>query len=117
MHTLYLQCPSCTWFDPWDIKQLLSLLGSWTHASSILNLKLVMDQIGHHLPRIHTESHSNVNHCPVCYLKAYLFHTEPFRKKSDGSELSSLFLGSNKQHMSVCTKINFFLAKECFMHC
>ena len=50
-----------------------------------------MDQLGHLPPQIHIESHSNVNLCPVFYLKAYLRCTEPFRKKPDGSHVTSLF--------------------------
>ena len=46
---------------------------------------------GHLPPQIHIESHSSVNLCPVFYLKAYLRHTESFRKKSDGSQVTSLF--------------------------
>ena len=38
------------------------------------------------------------------YLKAYLRHTEPFRKKADGSCVTSLFLGNNRQHGLVCAK-------------
>ena len=30
------------------------------------------DRLGHLPPQIHIESHSNVNLCPVFYLKAYL---------------------------------------------
>ena len=40
---------------------------------------------GHLPPQIRIESHSNVNLCPVFYLKAYLRCTESFRKKPDGS--------------------------------
>ena len=40
-------------------------------------------------PQIHIESHSNVNLCPVFYLKAYLRCTELFRMKPGGS----LFFG------------------------
>ena len=43
------------------------------------------DLLGHLPPQIHIESHSNVNLCPVFYLKVYLRCTESFRKKSDGS--------------------------------
>ena len=60
------------------------------------------DHPGHLPPQI--ESHSNVNLCPVFYLKAYLRHTESFRKKPDGSRVSSLFLGNNRQHWPVCAK-------------
>ena len=49
------------------------------------------DRSGHLPPQIHIESHSNVNLCPVFYLKAHLRHTVSFRKKSDGSCVTSLF--------------------------
>ena len=49
------------------------------------------DRPGHLPPQIRIESHSNVNLCPVFYLKAYLRHTESFRKKPDGSRVTSLF--------------------------
>ena len=51
------------------------------------------DRLGHLPPQIPIEfqSHSNVNLCPVFYLKAYLRHTESFRKKSDGSQVTPLF--------------------------
>ena len=63
------------------------------------------DPLGHLPPQIHIESHSNVNLCPVFYLKAYLRHTESFRKKPDGSRVtSSFFLGNNRQHQPVCAK-------------
>ena len=35
------------------------------------------------------------------YLKAYLRCTESFKKKSDGSQVTSLILGNNRQHRSV----------------
>ena len=38
------------------------------------------------------------------YLKAYLRCTESFRKMSDGSQVTSLFLGNNRQHQPVCAK-------------
>ena len=38
------------------------------------------------------------------YLKAYLRSTGPFRKKSYGSCVTSLFLGNNRQHQPVCAK-------------
>ena len=63
-----------------------------------------MDQLCHLPPQIQIESHSSVNLCPVFYLKAYLWHTEPFRKKPEGSCVTSLFLGDNRQHRSVCAK-------------
>ena len=62
---------------------------------------------GHLLPQIRIESHSNVNLCPVFYLKAYLRRTESFRKKPDGSRVTSLFLGNNRQHRPVCAKTIF----------
>ena len=55
-------------------------------------------------PQICIESHSNINLCPVFYLKAYVKHTEPFRKKSDGLHVTSLFMGKNRQHRPVCAK-------------
>ena len=62
------------------------------------------DHLGHLSPQICIESYSRVNLCPVFYLKAYLRHTESFRKKSDGSQVTSLFLGNNRQHWPVCAK-------------
>ena len=62
------------------------------------------DCLGHLSPQIHIESHSNVNLCPVFYLKAYLRHTESFRTKPDESCVNSLFLGNNRQHLPVCAK-------------
>ena len=62
------------------------------------------DHPGHLPSQIHIESHSNVNLCPVFYLKAYLRCAEPFRKKSDGSCVTSHFLGNNRQHRPVCAK-------------
>ena len=38
------------------------------------------------------------------YLKAYLSLTGPFRKKPDGSHVTSLFLDNNRQHRPVCAK-------------
>ena len=49
------------------------------------------DHMGHLPPQICIESHSNVNLCPVFYLKAYLRCTEPFRMKPDGLPVTSLF--------------------------
>ena len=37
-------------------------------------------------------------------LKAYLRCTESFRMKPDGSHVTSLFLGNNRQHRPVCAK-------------
>ena len=51
------------------------------------------DQLGHFPPQIYIERHSSVNLCPVLYLKAYLRCAEPFKKKPDGSCVTSLFLG------------------------
>ena len=62
------------------------------------------DHPGHLPPQVHIESHSNVNLCPVFYLKAYLRCTEPIRTKPDGSCVISLFLGNNRQHWPVCAK-------------
>ena len=45
-----------------------------------------------------------VNLCPVFYLKVYLRCTESFRTKPDGSCVTSLFLGNNRQHQPVCAK-------------
>ena len=60
-----------------------------------------MDQLGHLPPQICTESDFNVYLCPFFYLKAYLRHTEPFRKKPDGLHVTSQFLCSNRQHSLV----------------
>ena len=46
---------------------------------------------GHLPPQICIESHSNVNLCPIFYLKAYLRHTESFRMKPDGSRVTYFF--------------------------
>ena len=62
------------------------------------------DCLGHLPPQIHIESNSSVNFYPVFYLKAYLRHTESFRMKPDGSCVTSLFLGNNRQHWPVCAK-------------
>ena len=62
------------------------------------------DCLGHLSPQIHIESHSNVYLCPIFYLKAYLRCTEPFRMKSDGSCVTSLFFGNKRQHGPVCAK-------------
>ena len=45
-------------------------------------------------------------------MKDYLHHTKSFRKKLDGSQVSSLFLGNNRQHMPVCAKIISFGEKK-----
>ena len=128
MCNFYLQHPpSCKWFDPKDVKCLLSPLGSGANVSSLTNFKLarqtatllalltakhcsnltllcINNQIlflqcpaifvptssektvwlGHLPSEIHTESNSNVNLCPVFYLKTHLHCTEPFWKRLDG---------------------------------
>ena len=38
------------------------------------------------------------------YLKAYLRHTEPFRMKPDGLNVTFLLFGNNRQHRPVCAK-------------
>ena len=59
-----------------------------------------------HLPlQICIESHSNIMHCYVMYLKAYIWHTEPFKKKLEGPWVFSLFLGYKGQHLTVCAKM------------
>ena len=63
-----------------------------------------LNRPGHLPPQIWIESHSSFNLCPVFYLKAYLWHTEPFRKKPDGLYVTSLFWGNNRQHRVVCAK-------------
>ena len=62
------------------------------------------DHLGHLHPQICIESYSNVNLCPVFYLKAYLRHTESFRTKPDGSHVTSMFLGNYRQYWPVCAK-------------
>ena len=44
------------------------------------------------------------NLCLVFHLKAYLRCTESFRTKPDGWCVTSLFLGNNRQHWTVCAK-------------
>ena len=60
---------------------------------------------GHLPPQIHIESHSNVNLCPVFYLKAYLRCTESFRMKPDGSCVTSLF--STAESIQLCYSSHF----------
>ena len=55
------------------------------------------DHLGHLPPQICIESHSNFNLCLVFSLKTYLRCTESFRMKPDGSHVTSLFLGNNRQ--------------------
>ena len=62
------------------------------------------DCLGHLYPQIHIESHSNVNLCPVFYLKAYLRCTESFRMKPDGFHVTALFWSNDRQHWPVCAK-------------
>ena len=62
------------------------------------------DCLSHIPPQADIESHSNVNFCPVFYLKAYLRCIESLRIKPDGSHLTSLFLGNNRQHQPICAK-------------
>ena len=56
-------------------------------------------------PDVSIESHSSFNLCSLFYLKAYLWHTKPFRKMLEGSQVFSLFLGNNRQYMPACAKI------------
>ena len=139
--------PWCKCFGPWDVKCLLSLLDSWTPASSLSNFKLAgktstllavvtakccsnltllhfdnqylfvqhyttifvpesgykMDWHASYSTLTPYEYHYNVNICPLFYLKAYLWHIVPFRKKSDGCQMSCLFWGNNRQHIPVCS--------------
>ena len=55
--------------------------------------------------------------CPVFYLKAYLRCTESFRKKSDGSRVTSLFLSNNRLHWPVCANKPFLLGTESSQCC
>ena len=48
------------------------------------------------------------------YLKAYLTCTESFRTKPDGSCVTSLFLGNNRQHWPVCPKTISFWVRKVF---
>ena len=102
MRHFYLQCPpSRKQFDPYDVECLLSQ----RNAAIFFPLSGgKTDCPGHLPPQIRIESHSNVNLCPVFYLKAYLRRTESFRKKPDGSRVTSVILGNNRQHRPVCAK-------------
>ena len=62
--------------------------------------------LGHPLPQICIESHSNVNLYPVFHLKAYLQHADLFWKNPNCYQLSSLFLSNSRQHMSVYAKMH-----------
>ena len=77
----------------------------WCHAS-IFNPASggKMDQLGHLPPQIFIDSHSSVNLCPLFYLRAYLWCTEPFRKKPDRLHVTPLSLGNDMQHRPVCAK-------------
>ena len=56
-------------------------------------------------PQIHIESYFSVNMCSVFYLEACLWYSETFREKFNGSQVSSLFIGNHRQHMSLCAKM------------
>ena len=62
------------------------------------------DHPGHLPPQICIESHTNVHLCPIFYLKAYLRYTKPSSMKPDGSCVTSLVLGNNRQDRPVCVK-------------
>ena len=64
-----------------------------------------MDQVVRFHLRFVLNHNPLLNVCPVFHLKGYLRKTEPFRKESDGSQVFSLFLGNNRQHMPVCAKM------------
>ena len=101
MHHFYLQHPpSHKWFDPWDVEHLLSLLESWAPASSLTTFKLAW-KTATLLALVTAKRCSDLT---FLYLKAYLQCTESFRKKPDGSRVTSLFLGNNRQHQPVCAK-------------
>ena len=60
------------------------------------------DQLGHLPSQIHIESNSNINLCPVLYLKlTYAVLSLLGRRQMD---LGCLFLVNNRQHMPICTK-------------
>ena len=63
-----------------------------------------MHWLGYPPSQIHTESHSSVKLCPVFYLKAYMCHTEPFRKKLDGLFVTSPVIGNNMQYKAIYAK-------------
>ena len=70
-----------------------------------------MDPPGHLPPQICIESHSNVNHSPIFYLKAYLHHTEPFWQMLDGSCVYSFLEGNNRQHIICARTISSWVRK------
>ena len=78
------------------------IISTFSCSTMLLFLHLVEDRSAR---SIHIESYFYVNLCPMFYLKAYLCHTEPFRKKSDAFWVISLFLGNNRQHMAMCAKM------------
>ena len=71
-----------------------------------------------HLPhQIHIKSHSDVNLCPVFYLKACLCCTEwALMEEVRCISYCSLLLGNNIQHIPMCAK-HFFFSWEHFEHC
>ena len=71
-----------------------------------------MDQLGHLPPQIGIECHSNINLCPIFYLKAYLCCTEPIRKKSDAHHVYSFCLGNNRQYTPICAKLISFWVRK-----
>ena len=62
---------------------------------------------GYRSSQTNVESHSNINLCLMFYLKAYLPHIASVRKTSNGSLVSSLFIGNNRQHIPVFEKMIF----------
>ena len=98
MHPFYLQClPFLSLFNQYLFLQ-------YNAAIFIPASGGKMDWLGHLPPQIHIESHSSLNLQPVFYLKAYVQHTEPFRKKPDRWHVTSLILGNNRQHRPGCAK-------------
>ena len=45
-----------------------------------------------------------LNLCPCLLLENFFMPYQVFRNKSDGSHVSALFWGDNRQHVSVCAK-------------
>ena len=72
-----------------------------------------MDQPGHLLTHMHIVSHSNINLCPVLYLKAYLYLIEPSMKRLGGSHVSSLYFSNKRQHIPVCAKTVSSWVRSC----
>ena len=64
-----------------------------------------MDQPINLLPQICIVSHCSVDLCSVFYLKASLWHYEPFRKMLGGSQVFFMVLGYSLQHMSLFVKM------------